>query len=150
VHWWRGERIPNIIPVEVPSDDFWLTYSAFANTDGGVVIFGLREHHGTFELAGIENPEKLRAELFTSLNNPQKVSLNLLTDSDVQEKSIDGKTIILVEIPRANRKQRPVHITSNPLGHTYRRLNESDCVLSDEDVKRMLAEQIEDSRDDRI
>src|SRR5690606_23057160 len=35
-------------------------------------------------------------------------------------------------------------------GNTYRRLNEGDCALSDEDVKRMLAEQVEDNRDDRI
>lgn len=32
-------------------DDFWPTYSAMANTDGGVVILGMRERKGLFEPA---------------------------------------------------------------------------------------------------
>jgi len=132
-------------------DDFWPTYSAMANTEGGVVVLGLRERKGHFELVGIENPEKIRTELFNNINNRQKVSLNLLTDNHVREWNLEGKTLLIVEIPRARRQQRPVYLTTNPLnGNTYRRLHEGDRSLPDEDVKRMLAEQVEDSRDDRI
>ena len=132
-------------------EDFWPTYSAFANTEGGVVLLGVREHQGQFELAGIEKPDKLRTELFNHLNNRQKVSANLLTDADVQALNIDGKVVLAVKVPRASRQQRPVHLTPNPLGgNSYRRLNEGDRPLPDEDVKRMLAEQVEDSRDARI
>lgn len=132
-------------------DDFWPTYSAMANTEGGVVLLGLRERKGQFEPVGIENPEKLRTELFNNLNNRQKVSVNLLTDASVQALDIEGKTVLAIEIPRAGRRQRPVHLTPNPLGgNAYRRLNEGDRPLPDEDVKRMLAEQVEDSRDARV
>src|SRR5690606_17140152 len=90
-------------------------------------------------------------ELFDCLNNRQKVSVNLLDDSVVREVQLDGHTLLVIDIPRANRKQRPVHLTGNPFGgHTYRRLNEGDCPVSDEEVRRMIAEQVEDSRDDRI
>ncbi len=68
----------------------------------------------------------------------------------MREVELDGRTLLVVEIPRANRKQRPVHLTPNPFGHTYRRLNEGDRAVPNEEVKRMLAEQVEDSRDDRI
>ena len=34
-------------------EDFWPTYSAMANTDGGVVILGMRERKGRFEVTGI-------------------------------------------------------------------------------------------------
>jgi ATP-dependent DNA helicase RecG len=132
-------------------EDFWPTYSAMANTDGGVVILGLRERKGQFEAVGIEHVDKVRAELFNNLNNRQKVSVNLLSDEQVREWPLAGKTLLVVEIPRARRQQRPVYLTTNPLqGNTYRRLNEGDRPLPDEDVKRMLAEQVEDSRDDRI
>lgn len=132
-------------------DDFWPTYSAMTNADGGVVVLGLRERQGRFELAGIENPDKVRAELFNNLNNRQKVSANMLTDAHVREWAVDDKTLLVVEIPRARRQQRPVYLTTNPFGgNTYRRLNEGDRPVADEDVKRMLAEQVEDSRDDRI
>jgi predicted HTH transcriptional regulator len=132
-------------------DDFWPTYSAFANTHGGIVILGLREKQGRVDVAGIANVAKVRRELLDALNNRQKVSLNLVTDAQVREVVLDGRTILVVEVPRARRKQRPVFLTTNPFaGHTYRRLNDGDRPLPDDDVKRMLAEQVEDSRDNRI
>jgi ATP-dependent DNA helicase RecG len=132
-------------------EDFWSTYSAFANTSGGVVVLGVREKQQKFIIEGIPNVAKVRKELFDALNNRQKVSVNLLTDADVREISLDGRTVLVIEIPRSSRKHRPVHLSTNPLaGHTYRRLNEGDRTVSDEDVRRMLAEQVEDSRDDRI
>lgn len=132
-------------------EDFWPTYSAFANTQGGVVVLGLREKQGQFSVEGIANVAKVRKELFDSLNNRNKVSVNLLTDAHVREVTLEGRTIFVVEIPRGARKQRPVYLSTNPLdGHTYRRLNDGDRPLPDEEVKRMLAEQVEDSRDDRI
>ena len=132
-------------------DDFWPTYSAFANTAGGVVLLGVREKQGVFTIEGIANVSKVRKELFDSLNNRQKVSANLLDDSLVREIALDGRTLLLIEVPRATRKQRPVHLTTNPFAeHTFRRLNDGDRPFPDEEVKRMLAEQVEDSRDDRI
>jgi predicted HTH transcriptional regulator len=44
-----------------------------------------------------------------------------------------------------------VHLTTNPFAqHSFRRLNDGDRPLPDDEVKRMLAEQVEDSRDDRV
>jgi predicted HTH transcriptional regulator len=121
-----------------------------ANTDGGVAILGMRERKGLFEPVGIENVDKVRAELFNNLNNRQKVSINLLTDAQVPEWTVDGRTLLVVDIPRARRQQRPVYLTRNPLdGNTYRRLNEGDRPLPDEEVKRMLAEQVEGGRQSR-
>lgn len=132
-------------------EDFWPTYSAFANTEGGVVLLGVREKQGQFFVEGLVDVAKVRKQLFDALNNRQKVSVNLLTDASVREVVLQGRTILVVEIPRANRKHRPVHLTSNPFGgHTYRRLNDGDRFLPDDEVKRMIAEQVEDSRDGRI
>lgn len=132
-------------------EDFWPTYSAFANTQGGVVVLGVREKKQVFSIEGIVNVPKVRKELFDGLNNRQKMSVNLLADAQVREVELEGKTILVVEIPRATRKQRPVHLSTNPFaGHTYRRLNDGDRPLPDEEVKRMLAEQVDDSRDNRI
>jgi ATP-dependent DNA helicase RecG len=131
--------------------DFWPTYSAFANTQGGVVILGVRERQEQFELEGITNVAKIRTELFDCLNNRNKVSANLLTDADVKEVTLNGKQLLLIQVPRASRKHRPVYCGANPLGgHTYRRLNDGDRCVPDDEVKRMFAEQVEDSRDDRI
>ena len=131
-------------------NDMWESYSAFANTDGGYIILGLKEKQHRFTVVGIENIEKIKTEVFTIANNSNKVSVNLLTNNNVTEVEIEGKKLLVIRISRAKRQQRPVYVNGNPLGNTYKRGHESDLKLADEQVKRMLAEQIEDSRDDEI
>jgi predicted HTH transcriptional regulator len=132
--------------------DFWETYSAFANTHGGVVLLGIKEKpKGRFSIEGVQQPDKVIGDLFNTLNNPSKVSINLLQDSDVEVLDVHGKSVIQVTVPQATRKQKPVFLGSTPFRrNTYRRLHEGDRACDDETVKRMLAEQIEDDRDSKI
>ena len=127
------------------------TESAFANTDGGIIILGAKElKNGTFEARGVENLVQIKADLFNTLNNPAKINKNLLTDQFVREWLVDDKTLLLIAVPRAARKQQPIYLNNNPLNNTYIRQNEGDYKLDDEHVKRMLAEQAHDGRDDEI
>ncbi len=130
--------------------DFWETYSAMANTDGGVVLLGMRQKGDHFVPHGIAEPDKVLKMLFDTANNRSKVSINLLTNDSAAVIQVEGRAIISVTIPRAMRQQRPVFLNGNPLGNTYIRLHEGDQCLNDDAVKRMLAEQSEDSRDTRI
>lgn len=134
---------------QIPND-LWLTYSAFANTRGGVIILGVKEVDRKFQLVGLRNAEKMRSDIFNLLNNRQKVSANLLDGSKVQTATIDDRCILILDVPRAGRKHQPVFINGNPLTGTYRRSDEGDRLCDGEMVRRMLAEQVEDSRDNRI
>ena len=141
-----GKNGQGILPKE-----FWLTYSAFANTQGGEVFLGLREKQNhVFEVFGIVNTQKVLDELWTSLNNRNKVSANLLREEDVRVIELDGKNIIHIHVPRSPRKTRPIYLKGNPLIGTYKRLHSSDCLCDEETVRRMLAEQVEDSRDEAL
>lgn len=130
--------------------DFWESYSAMANTDGGTVLLGLKQSGERFELKGIERIDKVKKDLFDTANNLGKVSVNLLANSSVQTVTIEGKALLRIEIRRASRHERPVYLNGNPLGNTFVRMHEGDQRLSNEAVKRMLAEQTENSRDSRI
>lgn len=48
-------------------EDFWPTYSSFANTEGGMVLLGVRETHGQFSIEGVADVAKVRKELFDAL-----------------------------------------------------------------------------------
>jgi predicted HTH transcriptional regulator len=134
---------------EVPKE-FWVTYSAMANAHGGVMLLGVREKAGQFTVAGLSSVDNVRTDLFNIANNRTKVSVNLLTDSDVSTHMVSGKTILAVHIPAATRTQKPVFLHGQPFGQTWRRLHDGDRRCDDESVKRMLAEQVEESRDTRL
>ena len=135
---------------ELP-DDFWKTYSAMANGEGGVVWLGIQEKpRGHFTAVGLTDVERVRKSLWDNLHNRKQVSTNLLTEAHVQPVDVDGRTVLRVEVPRAPRRAKPVHLGSNPFGGTYVRRHEGDYAADDEDVRRMLAERVEDSRDERF
>ena len=135
---------------ELPTD-FWKSYSAMANTQGGIILLGVQEKpRGAFRVAGLKNIERVRKALWDNLHNPKQISINLLAEPHIQPVEIEGKTVLRVEIPRASRQQRPVHLGSNPFGGTFLRRYEGDYQADDETVRRMLAERVEDSRDERI
>ena len=135
---------------ELP-EDVWKTYSAMANTDGGVILLGVQEKpRGCFKAVGLQEVERVRKALWDNLHNRKQVSLNLLTDADVRPIVVDGQTVLRIRVPRASRQQRPVHLGSNPLGGTYLRRYEGDYQADDEAVRRLLAERVEDSRDEKV
>ncbi len=130
--------------------DFWETYSAMANTDGGCVLLGVSEKKGRFKVSGVERIEQVKRDLLAMVNNPQKASVNLLDNRSLESLSIDGKNVLKIRIPRARREQQPIFINGNPIGNTFQRLHEADQRLDSESVKRLLAEQQDESRDGRI
>lgn len=135
---------------ELPKD-FWPTYSAMANGRGGWVVLGVKELAGTFTPVGIADPEKVRTDLFNQLNDRDRVSANVLrSGSDVQLVPLQGKDVLAIHIPQAMRKQKPIHLKKSPFGNTYQRLHDGDRLCDDMTVKRMLAEQIHDSRDNEV
>lgn len=135
---------------ELPKD-FWKSYSAMANTKGGWIILGIKEKANTFSIIGIEDIEKIKRDLFNLLNNKDHISQNLIqTEDSIHILNLQGKNVMAVYVPQANRKQKPVHLTRNPYGNTYRRENEGDRCLDDEAVNRMIAEKMFDSRDNEV
>ena len=132
-------------------DSFFSTYSAMANTRGGIVILGFRETAaGEYILIGIERPDRVLSQLWSCLNNREKVNINLLNDQSVQVIPVQGRNLIKITIPPAKRSQKPVYVGANPLAGTYRRDFDGDYLCDGESVKRMIAEQVEESRDSRI
>lgn len=128
--------------------DIWESYSAFANTQGGDIFLGLKEEgNNHFTLAGIANTQKVLDEFWTGLRNAQITSTDIIREDLVKVIEINGLNIIHIHVPRATRKQRPVYNKGNPLTGSYKRFNSADIKLGEEDVRRMLAEQVEDSRD---
>lgn len=120
---------------------FWDTYSSFANTEGGVIVLGVKEKRGEIVVEGLsdEKIDEYKKYFWNNVNNKQNISINLLRDEDVKSGTYQGKNLLLFDIPRADRTQRPVHRTPNPIGNTFKRNHEGDYKCTEIEVKRMIA-----------
>lgn len=117
----------------------WETYSAFANTLGGVILLGVIERPDhSLHAVGLPDPDKLIGEFWNTVNDPEKVNANVLADRHVSVEVVDGKRIIAITVPRAHRFDKPIYIGGNPFSGAYRRNGEGDYRCTKEEVEAML------------
>ena len=132
-------------------ESLWSTYSAFANCYGGLIILGVKENEdGSWHTTGLRNEAKLRRDFWNTINNTQKVSLNILAENDVQTYQMGEDTIMVIHVPRAKREQKPVYIGEDMFKGTYRRSWEGDYHCTPSEVKAMLRDQTEDTADMKV
>lgn len=117
----------------------WETYSAFANTLGGVILLGVEEYRDkTFHAVNLPDPQKLMGDFKGLLSLYGVVSTNILSDEDVYVKQVNGNDIVVIEVPRATRFDRPVYIGTDAMGGTYKRGGEGDYKCTRDEVEAMI------------
>ncbi len=115
----------------------WETYSAFANTLGGIILLGVEEHPDkSLHAIHLPDPEKLVKDFWDTINNPNKASVNLLSSKDVTIEAVGEQRIVVISVPRADRTYKPVYVDGNPL-NSYRRNGEGDYKCTSDELKAM-------------
>lgn len=116
----------------------WETYSAFANTLGGIILLGVIENPDkSLSAVDLPDPDRLMKDFWDIVNNPTKTSVNILSSRDVYTQEVDGKHIVVINVPRAERSYKPVYVDGNPLC-TYRRNGEGDYRCTKEEYQAMV------------
>ena len=116
----------------------WETYSAFANSFGGIILLGVEEYlDKSLHPVNLPDPESMVTEFWNIINNQKKVSVNILSDRNVTIHDVDGNRFISIEVPRASRSDKPVYIDGNPLTGSYRRNGEGDYKCTKDEVHAM-------------
>ena len=129
----------------------WETYSAFANTLGGVILLGVEEYRDkSFHTVDLPDPQRLVDEFTKILNNKERVSANILADSDIHIETIHGDKIIVIEVPRARRYDKPVFVGDSMYSGTYRRNGEGDYHCTREEIEAMLRDAAVHSADTKV
>lgn len=77
--------------------------------------------------------------VFDCLNNRQKVSVNILKDEDVHVLETEEWWVLIVDVPRADLRLRPIYINNNP-DEVYKRDYEGDYKCTPDEIRRMYAE----------
>ncbi|MBR3446951.1 MAG: putative DNA binding domain-containing protein [Oscillospiraceae bacterium] len=116
----------------------WETYSAFANALGGIILLGVEEYKDkTLHTVDLPDPDSLVREFWDKVNDPNKASVNLLTKQHIRIEKVSGDRIIVIEVPRAPRYQKPVYIDGNAASGTYFRCGEGDHHCTAEELQAM-------------
>lgn len=122
-------------------ESLWETYSAFANTRGGVILLGVGENKDrSLYPVDLPNPTELMRQFWSIVSDPQRISVNILTDEHVSWMELDGKDIIVIEVPEATPAQKPVYMGQDPYAGSYQRIGDGDFRCPPEMVERLLRE----------
>lgn len=117
----------------------WETVSAFSNTSGGWIVFGVKEHKrkegSTFEIQGLDNAEKVEQDFITVLRSNGKFNQRISVQAE--KKEINGKVILAFYIPVAEFK--PVYIGTP--SNSFIRVGSGDQRATDFEVRAMQRDQ---------
>ncbi|MBQ8867663.1 MAG: putative DNA binding domain-containing protein [Bacteroidaceae bacterium] len=123
-------------------ESFWETFSAFANTNGGVIVLGVKEKDGKVVPDGLTDEQIVtyKKRFWDCAHNKEKVSATMLIERDVTEMEVGNGKVLIFHIPRASYDLRPVYLTKNPFGNTYKRNHEGDYHCTDAEVRQMFSD----------
>ena len=130
-------------------DSLWESYSSFANTDGGVILLGVKEVDHRFSIAGVPKAATLIKRFWDGVNNREKVSVNILFDRHVYAVKCRGRDVVVIEVPRADRRERPVYVGRDVFNGAYRRNGEAITSVRAKRCLRCCATRATYSRRDR-
>ena len=92
------------------------TVSAFANTAGGWLVFGVRDRGGTLEMVGVMQVDKVQNEFLSTLRSRQKINRAIDVAEDLVE--TDGNTLLVFHIPESPGATSRYTSTVTSGGHT--------------------------------
>ena len=131
---------------DVPRDAY-KTVSAFANTEGGHLIFGVKQIGQDFEVVGVLSVDKVQGDFLTALRQTDKISAVL----DVKEElHRHGEADLLVfYVPEASRAEKPVYLNKD-IRLSFVRKGGSDVRSSNSERDRFLVDATADRYDGRL
>lgn len=132
-------------------ESIWETYSAFANTEGGSILLGIKEHRDSFTIQGLSEKQiiKYQKNFWSVLNDRNKISRNILLNHHVKVVEYDGKKLLEIQIPAADRHDKPVYVGTDPMKGTYRRIMRR-FLCTEASVRAMFADQRDKSIDSEV
>ena len=109
--------------------------SAFANTEGGHLVFGVKKDGSDFDVVGVIDVDKVQNDFLTTLRGKEKINQTV----DVQEylHTIDRKDLLVFYIPESSRTQKPVYLNGT-IALSYLRKGACDIKCTQDEIHRLL------------
>ena len=111
------------------------TVSAFANTEGGHLVFGVRQAGEDFEVIGVLSVDKVQGDFLTALRQQDKISSILDIGGELHQQG--DADLLVFHIPEASREEKPVYLNGD-IRRSFIRKGGSDVRCSANERDRFL------------
>ena len=120
------------------------TVSAFSNTEGGWLVFGVRDGAGGFEIVGVLEVDKVQNDFLSVLRSGQKLNRVIAVDERLIED--DGKVLLIFHVPEARRQDKPIYLGGD-IRKSYIRRGAGDERCTETEIKRLLRDAADERYD---
>jgi ATP-dependent DNA helicase RecG len=128
-------------------EDVYESVSAFANTSGGYLVFGVQDNHGSFEIVGVVEVDKVQNDFLSCLRAGGKLNCVI----SVQESALEheGKTLLVFHVPEARRKDKPIYLNGD-IRKSYIRRGGGDERCTRPEIERFLRDATDITYDNEV
>ena len=120
------------------SKSAYTTVSAFANTKGGWLLFGVAEVKNALVVKGVNDPDRIQNEFLTTCRSTEKFSRPVSVHPHQHE--LEGKVVMAFYVEPSRRFDKPIRVRDGKGGGwaTYIRLGAGDHRCTAEEEGRFL------------
>lgn len=120
------------------------TVSAFSNTAGGWLVFGVKDRAGRFEIAGVLEVDKVQNDFLTGLRSGQRLNRVVTVDESLIEE--DGKALLVFHVPEARREDKPIYL-GRDIRKSFIRRGACDEQCTQAEIERFLRDAAQERYD---
>jgi ATP-dependent DNA helicase RecG len=120
--------------------------SAFANSGGGYLIFGVDENKPD-PIQGVKDVDQVQNGFIGILKDTNKFNCIIRFNADLVE--LDGKQILVFQIEEALRHEKPIYLNGE-MRKTFLRKGSRDDRATDEEIRRMIRDAHQETPDEQL
>src|SRR3989344_3036962 len=114
---------------EIPKNS-WESVSAFSNTNGGWLIFGVKKEGKKYFIQGVKTPEKVEQDFNNVLRNKSK--FNKIIEIKCKKYNFEEKIVLGFYIPKKHAREKPIYF--NDPKNTFIRTGSGDQRATQEEI----------------
>jgi len=126
----------------VPEDAF-KTISAFANSGGGWLVFGVAEDAGGYRVHGLADLDRFQGELLGACRSEEKLRRTPIVTPHLHE--FDKGAVLVLHVAEADRTDKPVRVKVRGRWRAYVRVGAGDHRCTPEEEGRFARDASEDA-----
>lgn len=117
-------------------EDAYKTVSAFANTSGGYLVFGIKDKGGQFDVVGVLDVDKVQNDFLSALRSGKLNRIIAVQEDNIEH---EGKTLLTFFVPESPRNEKPVYF-KNDIRKSYIRRGAGDEQCTESEIERFIRE----------